>query len=307
MIFGFDLSRYDGLEDVRPEFVILNVEDPGFGDKVARAVVLGIPWGVYLWIYPGVLPAVGWMLDRTRAQGHGEPPVGYWADYEEAGVSPDQVSNWFARCDAAGVKAGYYSGPSAVDHGPFLARAWWNAVYPNGNDGSYPGVDALWPSSKPRPMNLWQFTSTNGTLDQDVVIDEVWWPNWAGAAPAPEKKELPEMFVGLKARTGTNVCDAAWVDGGFVIRWFGGGMGAFGFLSIPQAAIDFAVRTECKIELLSPGEWDPIEKRTGASQVTPGTIDIDALASALAAKMPPATTVPPFNISGTLTGTATPA
>lgn len=191
MIFGFDLSRYDGLEDVKPSFVILNVEDPGFGDKAGRAVALGVPWGVYLWIYPGVRPAVSWMHDRTLSLGHGEPPVGYWADYEEGGVSADQLVDWFAQCDALPIKAGYYSGPSIVDHGPFLTRAWWCAAYPWGDD-RYPGVDALWASSRPRPMQLWQFTSTNGTLDQDSVEDEAWWAGWVGVAPsAPAAAEVP--------------------------------------------------------------------------------------------------------------------
>lgn len=190
MIFGYDLSRYDSLEDVKPSFVILNVEDPGFGEKAHRAVDLGIALGVYLWIYPGARPAVSWMHDRTLGLGLGEPPVGYWADYEEAGVTANQLVDWFAQCDALPIKAGYYSGPTIVDHGPFLTRAWWCAAHPWG-DGRYPGVDALWASSRPRPMQLWQFTSTFGTLDQDSVEDEPWWATWVGASPAPAPQAAP--------------------------------------------------------------------------------------------------------------------
>lgn len=87
-----------------------------------------------------------------------------------------------------------------------------------------------------------------------------------GSTPSP--KELPEMFVGLK-QTGGNVYAAAWVDGGQIIRWFGGANSPFGFLQVPKDAVDFANRQALKPEVLTAGEWAPIEKRTAASQVTP--------------------------------------
>jgi hypothetical protein len=243
VIHGYDLSRFDGLDAVQGDFVILNVEDPGFGDKVARAVEQATSWGVYQWIYPGEAPPVGGMHDRTTGLGHGEPPVGYWADFEQVGCTPDLLDSWFGQCDAHGLKAGYYSGPTFLDHSPFLSRAWWCAAYPGTNDGSYPGVGALWPSSRPRPMQLWQFTSTNGTLDQDSVEDPEWWAAWLGTASTPTPATTPggksmEIIVGP---TFPNGHLAILVDNGGreCERWTSDGTDATEVLGIPKAALDW--------------------------------------------------------------------
>ncbi len=194
-IFGTDTSKYQPLGTYDPgAFEIVNVDDPGLAQKVATRNAAGIPWGVYLWVYPGhdLASDARSMIARVRALGLGDPPAGYWADYEDAGITPAQLDAFFAATDQQGVKAGYYSGPSAIDHNPFLSRPWWNAAYPTGQV-AFPGYGSLYPSSRPRPMNLWQYTSAGG-LDRNVVVDEAWWSNWIGAGgnqPAPPQTAVP--------------------------------------------------------------------------------------------------------------------
>ena len=92
-IHGVDVSRYQGLESLDGQsFVIVNVEDPGLADKIAHAKQLGIPWGLYTWVYPGSGRA-----DMARAAAQvsalGDPPLGFWLDYEQAGVTPNDLTD----------------------------------------------------------------------------------------------------------------------------------------------------------------------------------------------------------------------
>lgn len=183
LVIGYDLSRYDGLEAVdSAAFVIVNVDDPGLGDKIGRAVAQAKPWGGYKWIYPG---ASGWNAATecaAKLRAFGEAPLGSWADYEDNGVDQGQLVDWFRGLDSVSARGGYYTNDWRVDHGALIAavgtRWYWTAGYPGANDGTFPGWDALRTS---RPAQLWQFTSTNGTRDQNAVVDSAWYESLGGS------------------------------------------------------------------------------------------------------------------------------
>lgn len=183
-VLVYDLSRYQGIEAVQPQAVIFNVDDPGFPDKVRRALDLGIPWDFYPWVHPGedFSGHVARSWDRAAPLIDGRAPWA-WFDYEETGVEPWQLSAGFARTDEFGVSAGYYALASAPGiHDLFAARSYWCCQYPGGNDGTFPGLGRL---LAPRPVQLWQFTSSaNGPgpgLDISVVVDDAWYPTWVSS------------------------------------------------------------------------------------------------------------------------------
>lgn len=175
--FGTDTARYQPIGTYDPgAFEIINFEDPQRDQKHARNRRDGRPDGDYLWIYPNHALDVdaAHMVDTMRSVLGGDPELGYWFDYEDAGINEGQLHAGFAGIDSRRAYSGYYSGPHAIDHSQFTDRDWWNAAYPGNNDGSFPGYGALWTSSRPRPMRFWQYTSGGG-LDRDVVVDDSWY------------------------------------------------------------------------------------------------------------------------------------
>lgn len=125
---------------------------------------------------------------------------------------------------------------------------------------------------------------------------------YGGPIAAPIPRGRPEMFVGLKQRGTSNVYDAAWVDGGVVIRWFDADeLAPLGFLQVPKPALDFAEREpKCRIEVVS--EWDAIEQRTAATRVKPGTLTLtNAQLEELGAKIAGAVTLDPTSIGTAVT------
>jgi hypothetical protein len=185
-IFGFDLSRYDTVGDVQPAFDLLNVEDPGCSQKAHRAHALGITWGLYSWVYPN---DQGHSATRSKAMGDlleldgtGQPPAGHWLDYEQTGVTPQDLVNAFAHgVEHLGVYTYLYIIASVKE--TIGSRPLWLAYYPGNNDGQYPagsiGDAQRWGAK------LWQYSSTNGNLDRDVVVDEAWWAGWVHGNPKP--------------------------------------------------------------------------------------------------------------------------
>lgn len=177
LVIGYDLSRYDELNaGDTAAFVIVNVDDPNLEYRVTRAQAQSKPWGGYKWIYPG---ASGWNAATecaAKLRAFGEAPLGSWADYEDNGVDQGQLVDWFRGLDSVSARGGYYTNDWRVDHGALIAavgtRWYWTAGYPGANDGTFPGWDALRTS---RPAQLWQFTSTNGTRDQNAVVDSAWY------------------------------------------------------------------------------------------------------------------------------------
>lgn len=207
--FGHDVSSYQGaglppLTHGRTlSFTILNVKDPGFASKAREARDRALPWGVYSWVYAGADQRVNARLCVVAVEQAGldshAVPLGYWADYEDAGVTEDQLGPWFAGLDTLGVRGGYYANPGKI--GGFRDRPYWMAQYPWPNDGSYRPNDM---ADAGRPVNIWQFTSTAGTLDQNVVVDEAWFHAWVGT---PTQEDGDDMDIIQVKGTGRGLTD----------------------------------------------------------------------------------------------------
>lgn len=198
-IIGADLSRYDdnsAADDYA--FVILNVEDPGMADKAELAHAAGVPVWLYSWVYPG---DNGYSITRAYAAEdllafRGVPVAGHlsWLDHEEAGVTPQDLRNAAAR-RVPGRLTGVYSYLAMLNQygGPNgeLAQvirdnfdALWIAYYPEGNDGHYPASSDG--PAREYGAKVWQFTSTNGSRDLNVILDEEWYASIIGGTGASE-------------------------------------------------------------------------------------------------------------------------
>ena len=266
MIFGTDTARYQPLGTYDPgAFEIVNIEDPQFEQKTARNLADGRPTGYYVWIYPGtdVHAFTRWAIGKARAAGSN---FGAWADYEQDGVTLDLLDRFFAACDEAGEKAGYYGNDWRFGHDRFLARPFWLAGYPDPNDGQWRDG---WAPRASRSVQLWQFTSGGG-LDRNVVTDPAWFAAWGGPTSSisstSQEDDMPH--VGLKARPGDppNDFDAFLVDGGVITRTFAGPQGALGYLTVPQDAVQFLTDHPGAMSLAyNDLEWALIERRTHVS------------------------------------------
>lgn len=194
--WGTDTSRYQPIGTYNPEhFEIVNIEDPGWLGKWHRNRAEGRPTGFYLWVYPGhdLAADTRWAIDMIRGVGIGDPELGLWADYEEAGVEQWQMDQFRATAQHMAMKAGRYHNPHSLNHQAFADLPWWSCVYPGNNDGSFPGYGALWSSSRPWPEALWQYTSTaNGPvgLDRNVVVDDAWYAAFLGGSIMKEWDEM---------------------------------------------------------------------------------------------------------------------
>lgn len=210
-----DLSRYDDLTDVDqyPDGVILNVEDPGFGAKRDRAITKGIPWGTYSWVYPG--DGVGAV---QRAHDVGTGPLGAWLDYEQGGVSPADLQAALAHADGLGFKIGVYTYlyilPSVV--GLLGDHPLWLAYYPGANDGTY----QAWYSNDARAHGalLHQFTSSNGTRDLSVVLDEARWSAWTGSVPTLPEDDDVKIWIAKGDGPAPQPAYRFWDDGPGMVR-----------------------------------------------------------------------------------------
>jgi hypothetical protein len=216
MTRGVDISAFQSPSAMDGEdFVILNVEDPGFAEKARHAHQLGIPWDIYKWIYPPgatdsnhrPIPDAGNgaksfaiaknLVDQANIPGR-QPA--YWGDYEQPGVAANQLHDWFAAADAAGVKVGWYTYLFILNaegnHAP--DRPLWLAYYPDPNDGSY--QPSMSNDAHTCRAKIHQFTSTHNTLDVNIVLDTRWWDDdWTATRPRPRRTlvEDDEMIVAI--------------------------------------------------------------------------------------------------------------
>lgn len=95
-----------------------------------------------------------------------------------------------------------------------------------------------------------------------------------GGPTGPATRKVNTMFIGHKAIPGQAVYASALVDGGVVIRWYGGTETvptAFG--TFLKSALDAQSGLGVPGMPLDAGEWSAIEKRTVATQVVPSTGD----------------------------------
>jgi hypothetical protein len=187
-IFGTDISRYQpagAMDDW--SFVIVNAEDPGFDEKIRRAIARGIPWGPYTWMYPGS-GARDMQRAVDRCKPHGAPPLGYWLDYEQAGVSQGDIDAALQRARELGVfeRTGIYTYLYLIANVNLHGRPLWLAYYPGSNDGTYlPSRDG---DARRWRAVMWQYSS-GGNLDRNVVIDDGWYQSWVGGSAAPTEDD----------------------------------------------------------------------------------------------------------------------
>ena len=199
-IFGVDISRYQDAEAMDGyDFVIVNVEDPTLAGKIERAKNLGIPWGLYTWIYPGGRNDMA--RAKVQADILGDPPVGYWLDYEQAGVSPadlDAALDTAAELgifDRTGVYTYLYQVATVADR--LRGRPLWLAYYPGNNDGRY--LADRDGDARAHGAVLWQYTSGANApvgLDENVVINEAWYQAWIEGDDMGLSQEDKELLGG---------------------------------------------------------------------------------------------------------------
>lgn len=201
---GTDISRYDStspadtsaVDEQRAQFVILNIEDPGCANKAHRAHEIGKLWALYSWLYPGrgaeSAHRLQAMVDLLVLDGLPVPPKGGFLDFEENGVSAADLTAGRLAAATLPTPIGPYTYLYLLRSEPGLFEEWWKwsgrwiAYYPGANDGSYP-ADQIGDAEAWGAM-LWQFSSSNGTRDRDVVVDETEWAAWGTpgqTVPAP--------------------------------------------------------------------------------------------------------------------------
>lgn len=244
MIFGFDLSRFDSdypgdvraVEDPWAEFDIFNIDDPECSIKVRRAHEIGKDWGLYGWVNPGdsgtATSRLQAMADLLELDGLSQPQKGLWLDYEEEGVGPDNLAANLAPSRQAVVKTelGAYTYLYLIQRQPELLTIMriagvrlWLAFYPGNNDGSFPA----WAIGDAQnvPVNgersgvtalLWQFSSSGGQRDRNVVVDEAAWRTFGGA-PAPAATREDDDMGAIKLATVGGRPFGFWIEGGHIV------------------------------------------------------------------------------------------
>jgi hypothetical protein len=225
---GVDLSRYDSatvddtsaVDDPRANYVILNVEDPGFLYKAHHAIDIGKHWGPYSWLYAerGGAEAVERMMSAVDSVGSLPTRAG-WVDYEANGVAPEHAAQARVRASSGDVpfKTGLYTYLYLLNSQGGLAQEWWQwtlrwlAYYPGSNDGTLlwgANGDAIqWGSAH------WQYTSSGGTRDRNAVIDEALWAT-LGGAPAQSEEDAVNVYISKKSDPNQGI----WITDGIFKR-----------------------------------------------------------------------------------------
>lgn len=266
MTEGPDLSRYDSayqddtsaVDDPRAQFVILNCDDPGVAAKAHRAVQLRKPWALYTWLYAGhgadSVTRGQAVADLLELDGLTQPPLGVFVDYEDNGVSVADAWAAFNARSAVKTRLGFYTYLYLLTSQDGLMAVWlafegrWLAYYPDPNDGNQKPWAAG--DAQQNQSMLWQFSSTDGTRDRNVVVDAVAWARWGHSTPTPVPPApappggVMDMYVGqldqesgvgpayLPARTPLAL--AVSLGGRVFQTW--AGPGPYG---IPQGALDW--------------------------------------------------------------------
>lgn len=201
MTRGFDLSRYDdagpdgsdAVADPWADFVILNIEDPRCVRKVERAVSIRKPWALYSWLYAGAGAAsvhrLQAFVDLLVLSGLPVPPKGGFVDFEANGVSTGDAAAARSVVPTIATPCGFYTYLYLLNSLPGLADEWarwggrWIAYYPWGDD-RYPAGEIG--SAQFMQSMLWQFTSSGGSRDRNVVVDEAAWAAWGTGTPVSQ-------------------------------------------------------------------------------------------------------------------------
>jgi hypothetical protein len=273
--FVDDISRYDGGLDAltadRADAFLFNVEDPQVVDKVNRTRLdLGKDWGLYGWEYPtpgsSAIPLMHDVADRVGQI----PTKAGWVDYEQNGVSP--ADGWAAHDAAAGLgfPCGFYTYLYMLNSQDGLADVWhafdlrWIAYYPGNNSGAYPASEIG--SAQYMDSTLWQFTSSGGTRDRSVVVDDSRWAALGGTPIAAPQPQEDDMWIAVAPSTAFSVF--GFLKG----REFTGDRA---FAGIPADAIEYSNSMKPPIPILYIGDAEA-QGIIGASQIalTPSAVPL---------------------------------
>lgn len=105
-----------------------------------------------------------------------------------------------------------------------------------------------------------------GTDVNDVLKPD--WGQWhgSGSTTDPTNASPEDEMIWLLLHLDGKAFDAYYVAGGYVVRQFGGGVGAYG---VPQSAIDFAAG-KIEMRVVTGDELNAATKRTANAAITPG-------------------------------------
>lgn len=305
---GVDLSRYDSpggvddtsaCDDPRAQFGLLNVEDPGFANKVARMVDIGKPWGPYSWLYGerGGEECIDRMLRAVDSVSgrYGLPGRGGWADYEANGVQPVHATQARVRAQTSPFPVGLYTYLYLLNSQPGLAAEWWQwvlrwiAYYPGDNSGAFPsaqiGDAQAWGSV------LWQYASSNGTRDRDWVVDDALWAT-LGTPTGQEDDDMKDLYITKTSDPNVGI----WVTNGMHKRHV---------LPDEWSFVQYVHGGNTPVVKLSDQWWDSIPDAAPASVLTQrDLINIVAVVKPLISVGGGGSAPTKFNVSLTSTGLA---
>lgn len=190
-----DLSKYDP-DEVADDYagVILNIEDPGLLNKAEIAHSAGKVIFLYSWVYAG---DNGHSLSRGYAAEdllsfHGIPVTGHltWLDYEEAGVSINDLRNvqqWVQPERIPAVYTYLYMLNAQPGLRDVIAEigVLWIAYYPGGAEYG----DWMSETARRNGAVMHQYTSSDGHRDLNAVLDEGWYYGLINSHPAPSGPE----------------------------------------------------------------------------------------------------------------------
>ena len=207
MIFGTDTGKDQPNGTYDPgAFEILNIEDPGFEAKAERNLREGRPCDAYVWCYSNDTNEAFFRSSIARAQAAGIHRV--WLDFEEEGVAGNwRIELWFRICDELRVHAGYYGNDWRFDHARFRDRPFWYCGYPDPNDGAW--RRGYGPIAN-RDVQVFQFSSSSGTLDRNIVWDADWWQDWSGRASTLLRDEEDDVQFVMSDEPGKKPAYRVW-------------------------------------------------------------------------------------------------
>lgn len=168
--------------------------DNRFKDNMLKAHDAGVPLGVYGYMVPD--RDRRWQAEQAADLARGvDVPIdlGFWCDAEELYDETSSILTYTNRWMQLEVheEIGYYSNDWRVQHNDLLHLPFWLAAYPAPNDG-------VWRANEPRagrPINLWQWTSSSGTLDKNAVWDEPWFNTLVEGGSMPTSEEIAAAVV----------------------------------------------------------------------------------------------------------------
>ncbi len=214
--FGVDISKYQAPSAMDGwDFAIFNVEDPYIGAKVDHAYETNKNWNIYKWQYPTQSGLYSFQVAKHIVDGlyRGGRYPQFFLDYEESGVAPWQRDEWYHACQASGIpqQPGFYNYLYLMRQQGlsfYPDETGWLAYYPGNNDGNY--YDSMSDTARAYGATLHQYSSTSGTLDRNVTLDDSWFTG--GGVPDMTEDEVRRIVedhvYGIIPQYGVSRADA---------------------------------------------------------------------------------------------------